>query len=60
MWVFAIMRDPTARSYKDLALMPVGNDDDEMLDLMTKTTGGRTAVAHIKKIAALTGAVDRS
>ena len=49
-----------ARSYKDLALTPVGNDDDEMLDLMTKTTGGRATVAHIKKIAALTGAVDHS
>ncbi len=59
-WVLAIMRDPKARSYKDLALMPVGNDDDEMFDLMTKTTGGRTAVAHIKKIAALTGVVGRS
>jgi hypothetical protein len=59
-WVLAIMRDPNQRSYKDLALMPVGNDDDEMFDLMTKTTGGRTAVAHIKKIAALTGVVGRS
>ena len=59
-WVLAIKRDPNARSYKDLALTPVGNDDEEMLDLMTKTTGGRTAVAHIKKIAALTGAVGRS
>jgi hypothetical protein len=59
-WVLAIMRDPNARSYKDQALMPVGNDDDEMLDLVTKTAGGRTAVAHIKKIAALTGAVSRS
>ena len=59
-WVLAIKRDPNARSYKDLSLTPVGDDDDEMLDLMTKTTGGRTAVAHIKKIAALTGAVGRS
>jgi hypothetical protein len=58
MWVFAIARDANARSYKDLALMPVG-DDDEKLDLITKTTGGRTAVAHIKKVAALTGAVSR-
>ena len=49
---------PQVRS--NLTLTPVGNDDDVMLDLMTKTTGGRTAVAHIKKIAALTGAVDRS
>ena len=59
-WVLAIKRDPNARSYKDLALTPVSDDDDEMLDLMTKTTGGRTAVTHIKKIAALTGAVGRS
>jgi hypothetical protein len=58
MWVFAIARDANARSYKDLALMPVG-DDDEKLDLITKTTGGRTAAAHIKKVAALTGAVSR-
>lgn len=59
-WVFAIARDPNARSYKDLALVPVGNDDDEKLDLVTKTAGGRTAAAHIKKVAALTGAVGRS
>jgi hypothetical protein len=60
LWVLAIMRDPNARSYKDLALTPVGDDDDEALDLMTKTTGGRTAVAHIKKIATLTGASGHS
>ena len=60
LWVFAIARDPKARSYEDLALTPVGNDDDEKLDLVTKTAGGRTAVAHIKKVAALTGAVGRS
>jgi Radical SAM superfamily len=59
-WVFAIARDPNARSYKDLALMPVGDDDDEKFDLVTKTTGGRTAAAHIKKVAALTGAIGRS
>ena len=60
LWVFAIARDAKARSYEDLALTPVGNDDDEKLDLVTKTAGGRTAVAHIKKVAALTGAVGRS
>jgi hypothetical protein len=38
----------------DQALTPVGDDDDETLDLLTKTTGGRAAVAHIKKIAELT------
>jgi len=60
LWVLAIRRDPNARSYTDLALTPVDDDDAETLDLMTKTTGGRTAVAHIKKIATLTGASGRS
>jgi Radical SAM superfamily len=55
LWKGAIARDPDARTYRDLALMPV--DDDEDLDLFTKTTGARAAVAHVKKIAELTGAV---
>jgi hypothetical protein len=58
--VLTIICTPNARSPKDLALMSTGSDDDEMLDLMTKTAGGRTAVAHIKKVAALTGKVGRS
>ena len=49
-----IERDPAMRSYTDQALMPVGDDNDEGLDLMTKTTGGRASVAHIKKVAQLT------
>jgi hypothetical protein len=49
-----IARDPAARSYMDRALTPVGDDDDETLDLMTQTTGGRAAVAHVKKVAELT------
>ena len=40
----------------DQALTPVGDDDDETLDLFTKTTGGGAAVAHIKRIARLIGA----
>ena len=41
----------------DLALSPVGDDDDEgTLDLLTKTTGAQAAVAHVKKVAELTGA----
>jgi hypothetical protein len=55
LWKGAIARDPDARTYRDLALTPV--DDDEDLDLFTKTTGARAAVAHVKKIAELTGAV---
>jgi hypothetical protein len=50
----AIARDPAVRSYMDQALMPVGDDNDETLDLLTKTTGGRAAVAHVRKVAELT------
>ena len=51
----AISHAPAARTYMDQALTPVG-DDDETLDLFTKTTGGVAAVAHIKKVARLIGA----
>jgi hypothetical protein len=40
----------------DQALTPVHDDDDETLDLMTKTTGARAAVAHIKRVDELTHA----
>jgi radical SAM superfamily enzyme YgiQ (UPF0313 family) len=46
---------PGARNYMDQALTPVTDDGDETLDLLTKTTGARAAVAHLKKIAELTG-----
>jgi len=49
-----ISRNPASRKYIDQALMPVGADEDEKLDLFTKTTGGKAAVNHIKKIARLT------
>jgi hypothetical protein len=51
----AIARDPEARAYTDQALTPVHDDDDVILDLLTKTTGARAAVAHVKKVAELTG-----
>ena len=54
-WQTAIMYSPDARDYMDQALTPVSDDDDETLDLLTKTTGGRAAVAHVKKIPELTG-----
>jgi radical SAM superfamily enzyme YgiQ (UPF0313 family) len=54
-WLFFVARGPAARSYMDQALMPVGDDNDEALDLMTKTAGGRASVAHVKKVAQLTG-----
>jgi radical SAM superfamily enzyme YgiQ (UPF0313 family) len=45
----AIQGDPGARNYKDQALMPV-DDDDETLDLLTKTSGARAAVAHLRRV----------
>ena len=52
----SIARDPHARAYMDAALAPVGDDNDATLDLMTKTTGAGAAIAHIRKVAELTGA----
>jgi len=46
--------DPRASSYRDQAMEPVGEDNDEGLDLLTKTTGARAAVAHVKRVAELT------
>ncbi len=51
---FVISQNPGSRTYMDQALMPVGADGDEKLDLFTKTTGGSAAVNHMKKIARLT------
>jgi radical SAM superfamily enzyme YgiQ (UPF0313 family) len=52
----SISRDPNAQGYMDQALTPVSDDDDATLDLMTKTAGASTAIAHIKKVAELTSA----
>src|SRR5260370_1540740 len=52
----SIACDPLARAYMDRALAPVGDDDDATLDLLTKTAGASTAIAHIRKVAELTGA----
>jgi hypothetical protein len=54
LWQRAIARDLAARTYTDLALTPVSDDDDTTLDLFIKTTGGRAAVAHVKRVAELT------
>ena len=56
LWKMAIARDPNARAYMDQALTPVRDDEDVTLDLLTKTSGARAAVAHIKKVAELTDA----
>jgi hypothetical protein len=55
-WKMLIDRDPEAPNYMDTAITPVDEHGDESLELLTKTTGGRAAVAHIKKVAELTGA----
>src|SRR5262245_52494321 len=51
----AISRDPHAKAYRDQSLMPIADDEEITLDLLTQTTGASAAVAHIKKIAELTG-----
>jgi Radical SAM superfamily len=51
----AISRDPDAKAYRDQSLMPAADDEEDTLDLLTKTTGAAVAVAHIRKIAELTG-----
>jgi hypothetical protein len=53
-WKTVIARNPDARRYMDQALTPVADDDDVTLELFTKTTGGRAAVTHLKKVAELT------
>jgi hypothetical protein len=53
-----ITRDPAARTYTDIALTPV-NDDDVTLNLLTSTTGAHAAIAHLKKVAALTDSEGR-
>ena len=45
----SIQRDRNTRNYMDQALMPV-HDDDETLDLLTKTSGAQAAVAHLKRV----------
>jgi len=53
---FAITRDRNAPAYLDQALEPVRDDEVETLGLLTQTTGALAAIAHVKKIAELTGA----
>jgi hypothetical protein len=59
-WMFKlkrrIERDPNCARYTDQALTPVRDDDEDTLDLLTKTTGAKAAIAHLKKIDELTHA----
>ena len=56
LWAWRIALDPKARHYVDQALMPVREDDDQAFDLLTKTTGARAAIDHLKKVRDLTHA----
>ena len=49
-WKWAIERQPDARRYTDLALTPVRDDDEQTLELLTKTAGAKAAVDHLKKV----------
>jgi radical SAM superfamily enzyme YgiQ (UPF0313 family) len=49
-----IERDPLRFAYTDLALTPVTDSDEESFDLLTKTTGAKAALDHLRKVAALT------
>ena len=54
---FAITRDPAARTYTDIALTPVTDDEEMTLNLFTNTAGAKAELAHLKKVAALTDSV---
>ena len=58
-WSWRIARDPKTRHYMDQALMPVRDDDEQTLDLLTKTAGGKAAIEHLKKVHDLTHAKPR-
>ena len=50
-----IEHDPSQFRYMDQALSPVQDDDEDTLDLLTKTAGAKAAIAHQKRVAELTG-----
>ena len=52
---FLISKSTKALAYADQALAPVRTDEDETLDLFTRTTGGMAAASHQRKVARLTG-----
>ncbi|NVO16500.1 MAG: radical SAM protein [Rhodoplanes sp.] len=53
-----ISRSATAKTYTDQAITAVP-DDEESSDLLTKTSGAQAAVAHVRKVAALTAGAAR-
>jgi hypothetical protein len=53
-----IAHSPATKSYTDQAIAAVPDDEDGS-DLLTKTTGAQAAVAHVRKVAALTAGAAR-
>jgi hypothetical protein len=58
-WMLRIMRrierDPNRHAYMDQALTPVHDEtDEENFDYLTKTSGAKAAIEHLKKVAHLT------
>jgi hypothetical protein len=58
-WILQTMRrierDPNRHAYMDLALTPVLDEaDEETFDYLTKTSGAKAAIDHLKKVAYLT------
>jgi hypothetical protein len=50
-WRRIAEHDPKAHAYMDQALTPVTAEEEDTLDLLTKTAGAAAAVAHARKVA---------
>jgi radical SAM superfamily enzyme YgiQ (UPF0313 family) len=50
-WRRMAERDPDARAYIDQALTAVTTEEEDTLDLLTKTAGAVASVAHARKVA---------
>ena len=57
---FAIGRRRDALAYMDEALTPIGDDNDETRDLLTKTTGAQAFIAHSERVARLSAVGKKS
>jgi hypothetical protein len=51
-----LQKHPNRYTYTDLAMTPVSEGETETLELLTHSSAAREAVAHVRKIAHLTGA----
>jgi radical SAM superfamily enzyme YgiQ (UPF0313 family) len=56
LWKMRIERDPEKGRYMDLALTAVSDEEEESFDFLTKTSGAKAAIDHLKKVHGLTHA----